>query len=439
MSVLSPSAKRLIRRDDLLDPASPHDLIVHQLTSRPDVPACHVYMEAQIFTSDSRYFLLQEGVGTHGTDHRHPLHRYLLGDVEGGELIPVTGETGATAPSISPDDRYFYYFVNESSPGKGKITLRRRQLDGTCPETLYVLDTRLRGTPFFASNPYTLSTISSDGTRLALSCFLGDGTHEGASYGLLVFDLLNGEEPHLILHGPSWCNMHPQYSRSLDRVASRYLMVQENHGAISRPDGKVTRLGGGHGADVHLLRDDGQHFLNLPAGRTEQERVTGHQCWRGRSDWAILSVAGGDPARLALKESEIDLLETRSVPFRDHRGNSEENTARRNHLTRHFTEPHFNHFATDLAGERLISDFRSSWDPERIMDDALYLMELGEPGTQAALEITYLLRPQSSWKPCAHVHPALSPDGRTALFNSDESGQVQAYLISQLPPKRHRI
>lgn len=434
MSTLSLSANRLIRRDDLLGPDSPEDLAVYQLTSRPDVPACHVYMESQIFTSDSRYFILQEGVGTHGTDHRHPQHRYLLAEVESGELTPVTDEIGVTAPSVSPDDRYFYYFVNESSPGKGRITLKRRHLDGTCPETLSVLDGPLRGTRLTASNPYTLSTISSDGARLAISCYLGDGLHEGAPYGLLVFDLLKGGPPELVLQGPTWCNMHPQYSRSLDPVASRYLMVQENHGAISRPDGKVVHLGGGLGADVHVIRDDGQHFQNLPAGRTAEERVTGHQCWRGRSEWAILSVTQGDPALMALKESEIGLVETRALPFVDHRG-LEETAARRNFMTRRFAGPHFNHFGSDLAGERIISDFRPSWDPERPVDDGLYLMELGKPGSEAALSITYLLKPGSSWKTSAHVHPALSPDGRTALFNSDESGQVQAFMISQLPPK----
>jgi Tol biopolymer transport system component len=29
----------------------------------------------------------------------------------------------------------------------------------------------------------------------------------------------------------------------------------------------------------------------------------------------------------------------------------------------------------------------------------------------------------------SHIHPFLSPDGRTAYFNSDESGTLQAYMI----------
>jgi Tol biopolymer transport system component len=32
----------------------------------------------------------------------------------------------------------------------------------------------------------------------------------------------------------------------------------------------------------------------------------------------------------------------------------------------------------------------------------------------------------------SHIHPFLSPDGRMAFFNSDESGRLQAYMIRGL-------
>jgi hypothetical protein len=31
------------------------------------------------------------------------------------------------------------------------------------------------------------------------------------------------------------------------------------------------------------------------------------------------------------------------------------------------------------------------------------------------------------------MHPFLSPDGKSAFFNSDESGTLQAYMIRGLP------
>ena len=42
---------------------------------------------------------------------------------------------------------------------------------------------------------------------------------------------------------------------------------------------------------------------------------------------------------------------------------------------------------------------------------------------------TFLLCPGSSWDKGAHIHPFLSPDGRTGFFNSDESGILQAYMV----------
>lgn len=420
----------MIQRFDLLDQHSPAGIEVYQLTRDPEVPACHVYMEAQVFTPDSRYFLLQKGVNTHGTDHRDPRHQYLLCEVDTGNLLPVTDEVGVTAPSVSPDGNYFYYFINESDAGKGRITLKRRKLDGSEPVVLTVLDSPLRGTPFHASNPYTLSTISSDGKKLAISCFLGDGIHNAASYGLLVFDLCNGE-PSLILHGPSWCNMHPQYCRSENQEYKYDLLIQENHGTQVLPNGKVARLGLGNGADIHVIRDNGQNFRSLPWGRTAGERCTGHQCWRGNTHWAIGAILQGDEESIQQKCSEIGLMESLPIPFQDHNGRHE-GTGIRNEITQQFEGPHFNHFATDFEGNRLIADFRKSWDYTCRMSDALYVMELGVPGVGASLDIRYLLSPGSSWQPEAHVHPFLSPDGRTAFFNSDESGTTQAYMIRNL-------
>lgn len=423
----------MIRRDDLRGADSPEGMEVYQLQREAGLPVCHVYMESQVSTLDSRFFLFQEGVETHGSDHRNPQHRYLLCDLEDGEVYPVTDETGVTAPAVSPCGNYFYYFIDQTEPGSGRILLKRRQLDGSRPETLYVLDHKLKGTPFHASKPYSISTISSNGSRLAISCFLGNGLHEGASFGLLIFDLNAGGKPQLILQGPSWCNMHAQYSRSLDADKAGDLLIQENHGAIANNIGKVRRLGSGMGADVHFVRDDGQYFRTLPGGRTMQERITGHQCWRGRSEWVVASTTVGDPKLIDEKRCPIGLLETRAVPFQNHEGKNESPDAHRHFITRDFEPPHFNHFATDLYGTRLISDYRSSWNPDAPMKDALYLMELGTPGEEAARKITFLLNPMSSWKPSAHVHPFLSPDGKTAFFNSDESGVTQAYVIRNLP------
>ena len=45
---------------------------------------------------------------------------------------------------------------------------------------------------------------------------------------------------------------------------------------------------------------------------------------------------------------------------------------------------------------------------------------------------TYLLNPRASWQKGTHAHPFLSPDGKMAFFNSDETGTLQAYM-ARLP------
>ena len=409
----------MIPRPDLLDPLSPSGLEVFQLTDEKDVASSHIYMEAQIFTPDSRRFLLHRSAHAHGSDKSDPEHRYLLCDLDdGAKLRPVTDELGATAPSISPDGEFFYYFRDETETGGGRLTLKRRRIDGTRPETILVMDAPLPGSGFCPSQIYPLSTISSDGKRLALSCFLGNGESAGAPWGLLVFDI-EAATVNLILTGVSWCNVHPQFSRSLDPRQCRDILVQENHGNVCLADGTITHLVGGVGADIHVIRDDGMQFRDLPWGRDGNEACQGHQCWRGRTDWAITSTITRDVG-------ECQLIESRPVPPQDHDGLKTAGGVR-NHLAREFKNPQFYHFATDIAGRRFISDCGPSG-----RDGAIYYAEFGEPGVDPFRKLTRLFCPRCSWQKGSHVHPFLSPDGKTGFFNSDESGILQAYMIRGL-------
>src|SRR5438874_6928405 len=70
--------RKLKPRPDLLDKNSPKGIEVFQLTAETDVPSCHLYMEAQIFTPDSKRFLLHRSAYAHGSDKNDPKHQYLL-------------------------------------------------------------------------------------------------------------------------------------------------------------------------------------------------------------------------------------------------------------------------------------------------------------------------------------------------------------------------
>ena len=406
-------------RPDLLDDRSPQGVGVVQLTTEPDVPSSHLYMEAQIFTPDSQRFVLHRSAHAHGSAQHDPKHQYLLCDLTNDcALTPLASEIGATAASVSPEGEFMYYFVNETELNGGRLTLKRVRLDGTDRETVLIVDSALPGTSYRPSHLYPLSTISSDGARLALSCFLGDGTEEHNTWGMMVFDVAAGTA-NLIIEGPSWCNMHPQYSRSLDPAACHDILIQENHDNVTTPEGTVTLLVGGLGADIHVIRDDGTNFRNMPWGRDGNEYCQGHQCWRGRSEWAITSTGTRQPA-------EAQLIEGLAAPAADHMG-LDTPGGRRNDLSRAFANPHFYHFATDIAGERLITDCGLL-----SVEASLQIAQFGEPGQDALTGWTYLCSPRSTCAKGAHIHPFLSPDGKTGIFNSDESGLLQAYMVTGL-------
>ena len=159
-------------------------------------------MEAQIFTPDSRRLLVHYCAHPHGPLKTHPKHAYLVCDLDNdGELYPITDHPAATSPSLSPDGKKVYYFIDETRLGGGSLTLRCVNLDGTERETVMVIDTPLPDGGFRPSRIYALSTISSDGKRLALPAFLGDGKTRSAPFGLLVFDLESATVS-VAIHGP---------------------------------------------------------------------------------------------------------------------------------------------------------------------------------------------------------------------------------------------
>ncbi len=409
----------MILRNDLLAEGSTAGVEVIQLTSSI-LPSSHLYMEAQIFAPDSSRFLLHESTTAHGASKDDPNHRYLVCNLDNDcELLPLADEVGARAPSVTPDGKYVYYFVDETEINGGRFQLKRVGIDGTDRQTILVVDTPLPDVNRYASRLYPLSTIRSDARKIALSCFLGNGKAEGVLWGLMVFDL-DSASVEVILQGQSWCNIHPQYCRSRAPEQMQDILVQENHGNICNASGQVETLVSGKCADIHVIKDDGSNFRNMPWGRDGHEFCQGHQCWRGTSEWAITSTS------IRRDKDEDQLIEALAVPYDGHIGANTPG-AQRCDLSSSFPEPCFFHFATDSAGKRLVTDTGKSDQGGRI-----FLADLPEPGTGPARSWRCLAIPRSSWQKEAHIHPFLSPDGTKAFFNSDESGTLQAYMIRGL-------
>ncbi len=430
------------RLDTFAGSPVPAGLALYQLTDEADVPSCHVYMEAQVFTPDSRRFVLHRSAHPHGSVRDDPAHRYLLCDLaDGGALMPLTEEVGVTAPAVSPDGTTFYYFVNEIFE-KGRIRFRKVDLATGRRDEIAVCELPGGPSPCF----YPLSTISSDGRHIAIATSLTvPELRPWLDNALWIFDTATGES-RIALRGPDFCNLHPQYSRNPARP--RTILVQHNHGsrhlalpsarregyvslghiaaldaesghrvrdicAGARPDVAST----GYGIDLHVVEDDGTGWRTLPVGRDGVEFCQGHQCWVGRGDRVISSTLLFQTPSTAHQE----LVEMAWFDGAVHCGDKTAGGAR-NILSRGVEPPHFLHFATDAAGRRLVSDYEADngeWH--------LYVGELGDFGAPAALHRILNLgsRAASPW----HPHPFLSPDGRWAFFNSSASGQLQAYAV----------
>lgn len=407
---------RMKSRQDLLDAESPKGLEVFQLTVEPELSGAHLYMEAQVFTMDSKRFLLHRSATAHGGNKKDPKHQYYLCDLEGGGVMsPIIQEIGGVAPSISPDGRFVYYFIDDTTPGQGRFILKRVNLDGTDRREIMVVDSPLPGADVCPSRLYPISTISSDGKRLAISACLGDGKAENPDFGLMVFDLDRATAT-VVLRGQTWCNMHSQYSRSTQGDAIHDILIQENHGCVIEASGAIKKLTGGEGADIHVIRDDGTNFRNMPWGRDGNEFCQGHQCWRGRTEWAITSTGTRSP-------KGAFLIEGKAAPHAGHVGLATPGGAR-NDLTRDLKEARFSHFAGDAEGRRFVSDAGPFDKGGRI-----FAAEFGEAGKDPLRQWKYLLNPRSTCKKESHIHPFLSPDGTMAFFNSDESGTLQAYMM----------
>lgn len=425
-------------RPDLLDKRSPKGIEVWQLTEQADLPSCHVYMEAQIFTPDSRRLLLHCGAHPHGGDLANTNRFYALCDLDNrGEITPLITEPRACGPSFSPDGKCVWYFIDEGAMHR-RLTLKRVNLDGTAPETVIVVD-RVPETPYRVGFTYPLSTISSDGKRIALQAYL---EHDGPAqppFGLLVFDLEKASVQ-CIMTGQALGNMHAQYCRSTDADASHDILFFECHGSAVARDGKFTNDCSEFDIDTHVIRDDGTNLRDMPWGRDGVEYVSGHDCWLGRETWAV--VASWTPYATSAPNDKAELhfgrlLGGQAGPHAGHIGKRTPGAVRSDWSASFPGQPNFWHFGVDMSGTKIIADY--GYPP---CGDQIWLAEFDADRRKPLKNWRYLLDSHMQAKlltphPAAlgqprriHLHPFLSPGGKCGFFNSNESGVAQAYMIT---------
>jgi len=399
-------------RPDMLDRESPAGLRVIQITADPKRASWNVYTEAPVFTPDGKQFVFVRE------------RNFWLCDIaDNFGLRQLTDERDAKGAAMSPDGKWFYYVLEDPKASRAALVLRRVSLKDYRRHTVLAIRDRIPGSVFRPSRVYSLSSISSDGKRLVTSCFLGDGKTDAAPFGLLVFTL---EKPSVRVFplGADFNNMHPQYNRSSDPDFAHDVLVQHNHGSVVDPSGKTLTLVGGDGADLHVIRDDGTRWRDIPIGRDGVEYVQGHQQWRGRMN-SVLSA-------MSIPKGKKRILEGFPIPTdkgTSHRG-SRIPGGRSNDLTREIEAPEFWHFSVDASGMRVVSD-TSGADPATGRRRIHLVIGALTGGANPLLKTRWLLDTRTSGKDQPmHPHPFFSPDAKTVFFNSDADGIPQVWMAT---------
>lgn len=399
-------------RPDLLDKNSPANLRLLQITTDTSQSSWNVYTEARIFTPDSKRFVFVRE------------NNYWLCDIEDNYgLRQITDEKDAIGPSVSPDGKWMYYFIDRTLSPEKTLTLKKLSLEKFTRETLLTIKETIPGTDYKISHIYTLSSISTDGKRLCTSCFLGDGKTQNAPWGLLVFNL---EKPSvsLVFKGQNFNNMHPQYRISNDPELSHDILIQHNHDSIVDSTGKTLKLVGGDGADLHVIRDDGTNWRDIPIGRDGTEFCQGHQQWRGKMNSVLSS--------MSMPHGKSRILEGFPITTNDetsHKGFKIPG-GKYNDITKNIENPSFWHFSADYSGMHLISDTYTSNDKtkEKVITIVIGTLSQGE---NPVLKMQYLLNTRTSGNgQSAHPHPFFSPDTKMAFLNSDVTGGPQVWMVT---------
>lgn len=403
------------QRPDFPDEKSPAGLQVVQITANPAVGSHNVYTEAQVFTPDSKRFVFMRQ------------RNIWLCDIEDGfSLRQITDEKGAIAPSVSPDGKWMYYFVNNTSTFGGALLLKRVSLEDFTRQTLLKLEGPVPGTKYRPNGPFTLSSISSDGKRLCIAAFLGDGKTVNAPFGLLVFDLENPSVK-LVFKDQCFHNAHPQYCRSTDPELSHDIMLQNNHGDSLLVTGRSVRSVSGKEGDLHVIRDDGTNWRDIPVGRDSVQFIQGHEQWLGRSG-AVLSAMR---IRAGERAGERPIFLARPIPTDEKTTHMGVNIPGGSYveITRNIKDSDIWHFSSDWSGKYIISDTHRM---DKETKKPLVRLVLGtlSGGENPELKVEHLLNTGSSGRNPAHPHPFFSPDNRRVFFNSDVDGVVQIFMVT---------
>jgi len=408
---------------ELLDPNSPRDLRVHQVTDDPE-GATLVYPDLPSFLADGRRFIIDTSSGPAICD---------LDD--GASLDPLFAADPPGGIRYTFDGRYGFY-ASVSDEGEGCLTISRISLDDRRVEQIFHAEGQLPGMDLPACG-FRLRTVSMDNQRVGGTMARGDGRSPDSLRCVVVIDLGTGQARQAAADY-DFTNPHLQYCRSTDPAGWPDLLIQMNHGAYVDPrTDQFFGLGppATGGIDVHAFRDDGTDWRDLPFGRDGIESCIGHQIWRGRGRSVVtVTLQNLDTTYGWAEGSAQEAVAGWPIPASQDGPHAGRLTpgARRVVLSKNHPRPRFCHLDCDDSGLRFAFDTFPIFDGERA---GMQLLVGSAADLESPLDITYLLNTRVTFnKPGGyHAHPILSPDGSILLFNSDVTGLRQVYWVTGWP------
>ena len=409
--------------DVFRDGRSPKGVSVFQLTN-DEKGAALVYPDLPCFLHDGRRFILHGQAG--------PMVCNLD---KGASLRPLFESPGGGRPfTVYPNGRFVAFHERQSDAG-GHFKLWRMDVDTGKIELVYERAGRIPGTPIDAGK-LSVATVSSDGRRFATVAFLGDGHTQNAPYGIVVIEP-GRDSVAVVAEDKDFFNGHLRYCASTDPEASHDLMIQQNHGSELDEQGRaVVHLGPpcDGGADIHVVRDDGGDWRDMPWGRDGQESCIGHQLWRGGSRAGVtVTLQNADTSygwADGTRQEVVAGWPVQTDKSRPHLGRRNAG-ARRVLLSEGFEGGRWCHFGLDATGLRAVLDTFPIYNGIRA---GMEVWIAGARDETSPLKFRYILNSGMTFggKRWDHAHPILSPGGQELFFNSDLTGVSQAYMVTGL-------
>ncbi|MBI2195023.1 MAG: hypothetical protein HYU36_23830 [Planctomycetes bacterium] len=418
---------------EMLSTISDPGLEVFQVTTDLDAEGDTRGME-HLFTPDSKRFVFLRHRPREGSD---PRIEFVLCEIDQEfQLRLLTEEDNARAPFISLDGKYFGYFVDHTAEEKPRIAFRRVDLDTFKVETVTVYDSPVAGVGRRPRGGMSRGcSLRSDGRKVCIGCnFAGDDGENHFAPAIVDLETL---EAHTFEWEPYSWRVGGTYYRGNDPAhVPHLLMVRCHRSQHWDKEGKYSEkwYSDMRRATLHVVTEEGRNIATIPIG--DDGEGVDHPYWRG-GRYEVVTHTSDFKTAPHWRGVILCAEPVACAPEDQHKG-ARIPGARRFEMTRKIRRPDVCHMCWNQSGKRVVCD-TEGWHARGEafpMGPTAYLWigtVVEKPGEDPYIVPKHLVHPLSSWNWARTENcPALSPDCRTVLFNSDylcTRGRSQVFAV----------